>query len=149
MSKLSFLNSNIILMLFYFGSTTSNTNAIPNQFLANQTFHKRQSFCIGNHVQNVIEKFVANTITYFDTLTKDDIVQQQYALLPYPAVKPGEFEKIRQHYNSDRKNIPMMIAPAVTLENINHFLFQGRQNFRWLILTINTDKYIYHIHFYA
>ena len=87
-------------------------------------------YFIGEWIGNVIEKFVANTITYFDTLTTDDIVQQQYALLPYPAVKPGEFEKIRWHYKSDRKNIPMMIAPAVTLENINHFLFQGRQNFR-------------------
>ena len=86
--------------------------------------------CIKNNEQNNTIEFEVNVIRNYDTLSQDDVVKQQYAMLPYPEVKPGEFEIIRRHYGSDNKNIPMLIAPAVTLENINHFLFRGRNDFR-------------------
>lgn len=130
MSKLSFWNFNMTLMLFYFKSTTSNIYTISNRFQEEETFRIRLNYCIYNRDHNITQKFDSNTNSHFDTLTQDDIVKQQYALLPYPAVKPGEFERVRWHYKSDRKDVPIMIAPPVTLENINHFLYQGRNNFR-------------------
>jgi hypothetical protein len=36
---------------------------------------------------------------YYDTLTNDDIVREQYSLLPYPPVTKEALELEKTHYN--------------------------------------------------
>ena len=76
--------------------------------------------------------FDRNASKYLDTLTYDDIVRNQYALLPYPAVSPDLIANERHYYihNRDRWKKPFYFVFADALESMNHFLFKGSNNFR-------------------
>ena len=131
MNKISLFCCNMIIILIHFGQTSSELKIISkNNVKLNELKSEKSMSCSENSKQNNPIELNDNMIRNYDTLSQDDVVKQQYAMLPYPEVKPGEFENIRRHYNSENKNIPMLIAPAVTLENINHFLFRGRNDFR-------------------
>ena len=64
-----------------------------------------------------------------DTLSQDDIVRKQYALLPYPAVSHQDIERLRRHYNSNNRHVPFFVAPHNELDVVNHFLYKGRNDF--------------------
>ena len=64
-----------------------------------------------------------------DTLSQDDIVRKQYALLPYPAVSRQDIEGLRRHYNSNNRHVPFFVAPHNELDVVNHFLYKGRNDF--------------------
>ena len=66
----------------------------------------------------------------FDTLTQNDLVTQQYASLPYPPFGEKEMKKEEIHYQTNGKAELKMGFRYITLENINHFLFSGSENFR-------------------
>ena len=66
----------------------------------------------------------------WDTLTQDDIVRNQYSLLPYPAVSNNDILRLRNHYSSKDRDSPLFTAPSESLELLNHFLYRGRNNFR-------------------
>ena len=121
---------NIIIILIHIGQSFSELRITSNYTKSNNVIDETSMLCVENNKQNNTTELNVNMITNFDTLTQDDVVKQQYAMLPYPEVKTGEFENIRRHYKSVHQNIPMLIAPAITLENINHFLFKGYNNFR-------------------
>ena len=65
----------------------------------------------------------------FDTLSQDDIVRKQYALLPYPAVSRQDIERLRRHYNGNNRHVPGVVAPHNELDVVNHFLYKGRNEF--------------------
>ena len=130
MNEISLFGCMIIIVFIHFRQTFSELRTISDNIKSKISKSEKSISCSKNNKQNNPVKSNANVIRNYDTLSQDDVVKQQYAMLPYPEVKPGEFENIRRHYNSDHKNIPMLIAPAVTLENINHFLFRGRNDFR-------------------
>ena len=65
-----------------------------------------------------------------DTLTHDDVVRQQYTSLPYPEISQDEIINTYNHYNGEFKHIPYMRPVAQNLESLNHFLYEGRNNFR-------------------
>ena len=67
-----------------------------------------------------------------DTLSQDDIVRKQYALLPYPAVSRQDIEGLRRHYNSNNRDVPFVVAPHNELDVVNHFLYKGRNNFMYV-----------------
>ena len=75
----------------------------------------------------------------YDSLTQNDIVRNQYANLPYPAVKPEWLELEKYYYDNKEwpvkaygeiRNKPFKDSMAITLEAINHFLYQGKNQFR-------------------
>ena len=65
-----------------------------------------------------------------DTITQEDIVKKQYTLLPYPEISQKEMIGTRNHYNSEFAHLPYMSIVAQNLESLNHFLFQGKDNFK-------------------
>ena len=65
-----------------------------------------------------------------DTTTQDDTVQNQYLSLPYPAVTIEELIKENKYYSSGKKDMPYESYPVLDLEYINHFLYNGGNDFR-------------------
>ena len=49
--------------------------------------------------------------------------------LPYPAFGEERISIEESHYKKD-KSIPIGIAPAHTLEKLNHYLYRGKENFQ-------------------
>ena len=90
----------------------------------NHTTSIKRSICIEIQPTNL------NSETYVDTITQDDRVRQQYALLPYPPVTESYIQRMKIYYDEDVRNIPFTISPGITLENINHFLYRGRNLFK-------------------
>ena len=70
-----------------------------------------------------------NWIDKGDTLNKNDLVYQQYNLLPYPEF---DKEKLMLEQNHYQKNVqdPIIAYPGVTLENCNNFLYRGKEDYR-------------------
>ena len=75
----------------------------------------------------------------YDTLTQSDIVRSQYSKLPYPAVKSHILAQEKSYYDyygkrvmafGENRTIPFSISFGITLEAINHFLYEGKNNFR-------------------
>ena len=64
-----------------------------------------------------------------DTIGQDDLVQSQYALLPYPPVREDDLFDEQLYYDGDSGNIPYTIHSSMALESINHFLFNGSNDF--------------------
>ena len=67
-----------------------------------------------------------------DTITQDDVVREQYTSLPYPEISQDEIIQTYNHYNGEFKHIPYMRPVAENLESLNHFLYEGRNNFRYV-----------------
>ena len=75
--------------------------------------------------QNVDE---ANT--YSDTLSQTDAVTKQYLSLPYPSVSEEQLQEEQTHYTGPNRNIPHVTYTTLSLEYLNHFLYQGRNDFK-------------------
>ena len=119
-----------------------------NQLLRNRNNkeHKsefKQNFCDLEAVQNDVDA-KNNLVAFetFDTLTQSDVVRNQYSNLPYPAVTLEDLNAEKSYYDDMRwpvnaygklRNKPFRVTPGVTLEAINHFLFNGRNDFRYEI----------------
>ena len=97
---------------------------------SNRSLKLDQFSCKGLSYPNSI--FDRDASKYLDTLSHDDIVRNQYRLLPYPAVSPDMIanEKHYYHHSSDSWKKPYHFVFADALESINHFLFKGSNNFR-------------------
>ena len=65
-----------------------------------------------------------------DTMYPLDLVQTQYSMLPYPLVTNKDLLMEKRHYSTMKKSMPTVLYYTDTLENINHFFFQGKSNFR-------------------
>ena len=81
----------------------------------------------------------AHLIEQYDTLTQNDTVRKQYSTLPYPAVSQEDLAQEKEHYKHHKRPVraygeirsrPAAIPYALTLEAINHFLFNGKNLFR-------------------
>ena len=68
--------------------------------------------------------------TIGDTLTQNDLVTQQYAALPYPHFGEESIKQEEIHYKNNSNGEVKVGFRHLTLENINHFLFSGSENFR-------------------
>ena len=68
---------------------------------------------------------------YSDITPQDDIVQQQYLTLPYPPVHQSDILNEQIYYSGSEPTKPLNIYDAFTLENVNHFLFKGSNDFRY------------------
>ena len=64
-----------------------------------------------------------------DTTSQIDIVRRQYSYLPFPAVKKGDLYDEKYYYDSDLGDMPYLINLPIALEQINHFLYNGGNDF--------------------
>ena len=103
----------------------------------------KEHFCDIEVIQNDRNaKNNLSAIETFDTLTQNDVVRNQYSNLPYPAVTLEDLNIEKSYYDDMRwpvnaygklRNKPFRVIPGITLEAINHFLFNGRNDFRYEI----------------
>ena len=114
----------------------SSTNVIPSiKFAGNkkQTSNVNKCACISINIRNDIKHYAGlNSPAYLDSIIQDDIVQNQYSSLPYPAVSLNDIQIEQTYYYGNKQNTPWKIYYAFTLENINHFLYRGSNTFRWV-----------------
>ena len=86
--------------------------------------------CIqAQHQERLIKYYHMNSIAHLDRRNQNDIVQNQYTLLPYPAVTLEDIEDMKQYYNGNRRHLPLTTHYVLTLERINHYLYAGKNNF--------------------
>ena len=71
----------------------------------------------------------ADQIEGGDTTTSRDLVKLQYESLPYPPV-PDKVILAEEKWYKNGHETPMVIARSNTLEKTNHYLHQGKENFR-------------------
>jgi hypothetical protein len=62
-------------------------------------------------------------------LERNDIVQKQYLMLPYPPFTQKDLSDELKYYQSLERSTPSLFAHLIQLEYINHYLFQGKQSF--------------------
>ena len=68
--------------------------------------------------------------TYSDTLSTSDAVTKQYLSLPYPSVSEEQLQAEQNHYMGPDRNMPHVTYTTLSLEYLNHFLYQGRNDFK-------------------
>ena len=66
---------------------------------------------------------------YGDTITSNDLVTKQYEALPYPEFNEDDILREKTYYNLEGRK-PMYVFPSIALEVMNHYLFQGNEDFR-------------------
>ena len=72
-----------------------------------------------------------------DTNSQDDIVRSQYSTLPYPAVNENDLRKEKSYYTNYRlRSRPYAIYRQIALENINHYLYNGTNEFMLSLIHI-------------
>ena len=68
--------------------------------------------------------------TYSDTLSTSDAVTRQYLSLPYPSVSEEQLQEEQNHYMGPDRNMPHVTYTTLSLEYLNHFLYQGTNDFK-------------------
>ena len=90
-----------------------------------------QDFCKNVYHKNSInDEVYADSSIYSDTLDYYDSVKNQYQKLPYPAVSEKMIHSEQDNYSKGRQSMPYHIYHSIALEPINHFLFEGSNDFR-------------------
>ena len=113
----------------------------------NRPFKMNSRLC--KFVFTLITQNQSDETTGSDTLTQDDIVRNQYSSLPYPAVSKRELAAELQHYKNTQNTTPYNTIFAFTLESLNHYLYKGENNFRWvsnISLCILIPNHFYHLY---
>ena len=59
----------------------------------------------------------------------NDIVQKQYLMLPYPPFTKKDLENEEKYYQSSNRVSPYLFSYLIQLEYINHYLFEGKNDF--------------------
>ena len=54
---------------------------------------------------------------------------KQYESLPYPEVKEDALLWEKNHYSAEGKK-PLLVFSSIMLEQMNHYLFEGNEDFR-------------------
>ena len=65
-----------------------------------------------------------------DSIDHEDVVKKQYSSLPYPDVAQATLDREYDHYNVYMKQHPYYTVPTLKLGNLNHFLYEGKFDFR-------------------
>ena len=74
---------------------------------------------------------VSAAILIGDTVSENDAVTNQYVNLPYPTVTNEDIATEHDFYRSDQFNGELKeVFLPLTLETLNHILYNGIQNFR-------------------
>ena len=76
-----------------------------------------------------LRRLLKDEIEHGDTITENDLVMKQYEKLPYPGVSKTYISEEEDFYKNNEE-IAKFVASHDTLENFNHYLHQGNENFR-------------------
>ena len=68
--------------------------------------------------------------SYSDIQSQTDAVTRQYLSLPYPSVSEEQLQAEQTHYMGPDRNMPHVTCTTLSLEYLNHFLYQGSNDFR-------------------
>ena len=60
-----------------------------------------------------------------------DVVQKQYSFLPYPPVSKKELLAEEKYYKAH--DLPLLFSYQLQLEYLNHYLFQGWEDFEYVV----------------
>ena len=107
---------------------------------------KLLAVCLGSHIVSISTDAIPNVCfepgghkntsipsidprkEYTDMII--DLVREQYRLLQYPHVGMDMIQLEKQYYNSNLREIPLIKYYSSSLEYINHFLYEGNNDFR-------------------
>ena len=64
----------------------------------------------------------------FNSIESDPVLGQ-YVEFPYPEFKEIHFQAEKSHYERSDREGPYNVAPDMTLENLNHYLYRGEEDF--------------------
>ena len=78
----------------------------------------------------LIFRLLLDEIDIGDSITQNDLVTRQYEALPYPPVSNDDISKEEEFYSNKHQSKLIYSYPTITLENLNHFLLRGNENFR-------------------
>ena len=65
----------------------------------------------------------------YDVISDDDVVRNQYKALPYPSVSEEELLREEAYYKRKTSD-PYVMYYSWNLENLNHYLFEGKNDFK-------------------
>ena len=105
---------------------------VPSKLLENNDFIYINNTVLSDELINQQDALYIS-----DTLTQDDLVKKHYLSLPYPLPSRNMLEKEYMYYKNmqkQKKHIPYQMIYGKTLERINHFLFKGRNQFKYEIM---------------
>lgn len=89
-----------------------------------------EDICANNEKQNCLtHEYNWNATHTGDSIRQDHIVRNQYSSLPYPPVIKERLYKEKEYYRGSEGNKPYVINHPIVLENLNHFVFKGGNNF--------------------
>ena len=102
------------------------------QFTIDKQYDKRENtVCRNNKHITTVE----NDIAY------EDYVQKQYKMLPYPPVTNAQLLYEEKFYKTTATHkLAQITLIDNDLETINHFLFQGKENFRYSLFSIKINR---------
>ena len=132
------LNHNLAVLEYHilkdFKGTPSSTEfSFTDQLNVNhnETSKFRSAMCEEIvHQKDSLNKQNSDPTRNGDTTSQDDIVRSQYSSLPYPAVRTTDFLEEKDYYDdASLRNIPYSLYTTIALENINHFLYSGANDF--------------------
>ena len=104
---------------------------VPTHVITNQNITKV-------NYNSCFDKTIYNS-EYMGYYEQKDVVLQQYLSLPYPAIPKALLEIEQNYYDKTPKTIkaygemrikPFRGNPGMYAESINHYLYQGKNNFR-------------------
>ena len=102
------------ISFLYLDKYTIGTNAAGEHF--------NKSNCISNDEQ-------LRSFNEYDVISDDDKVQNQYKMLPFPPVPEKRLLQEEQHYKTNSSSM-FSYTFQLTLESLNHYLYQGKNHFR-------------------
>ena len=104
------------------------TNEISNSHDDRSTLRRCTGVTIECHVDLSTSSYWRDAWS-MDVSTLGDLVRNQYRSLPYPAGDQNQLSKEKDYYYSHLRNYPMYIWTHIALEAINHFLYNGANDF--------------------
>ena len=61
-------------------------------------------------------------------------MQLQYLHLPYPTIRYDTIETEYKYYRSQNSDYPLSVQYSMKLEDLNHYLYQGQNNFEYVFI---------------
>ena len=99
-----------------------NRSVLPNVAIRNYCMHLAKSS------DSDAKKYRSEFASY-DVISDDDVVRNQYKSLPYPYVSEEELLREEAYYQRKTSD-PYVIMYSWNLENLNHYLFDGKNDFK-------------------
>ena len=69
-----------------------------------------------------------------NSVSNNDLVQLQYLHLPYPTIRYDTIETEYKYYRSQNSDYPLSVQYSMKLEDLNHYLYQGQNNFEYVFI---------------